>query len=182
MEKNPLRKTILNKRKSLTPDEVKNASEAIVSKLKQLPVIKESVVIMSYMPYGNEADIKAFNQWILDSGKVLLLPRVLDDTNIDAVKINDIESGLVKGSFGILEPAAENESFPIELIDVILVPGVAFDRQGNRMGHGKGYYDRFLSRCKGSTVFLGIAYSFQVYESIPFDEHDIRVHGVITEK
>jgi 5-formyltetrahydrofolate cyclo-ligase len=182
MEKNLLRRSLLDKRKSMTPDEVKHASEAIVKKLKELPVIKESTVIMSFMPYGNETDIRPFNQWILDSGKILLLPRVLDDSNIDAVKVDEIKSGLVKGSFGILEPAYENESFPIEFIDVILVPGVAFVRKGNRMGHGRGYYDRFLSRCKKSTVYLGIAYSFQVLESIPFEEYDIRVHGVITDK
>lgn len=181
MEKKLLRESVLNKRKSLTPDEVRKASEAIVAKLAQSSCIKGSNVIMSYMPYGNEVDIKPFNKWVLDCGKILLLPRVLNDSDIDAVRVNDIDTGLVKGSFGILEPASEKESFSTDLIDVILVPGVAFDVQGNRLGHGRGYYDRFLALCKSDTVFLGIAYSFQVFGSIPFDECDIRVHEVITE-
>lgn len=181
MKKDLLRESVLKKRKTLASDEVKRASENIVTILKKLPLIKESNVIMSYMPYGNEVDIKPFNQWILESGKYLLLPRVLDNSTMDAVKVNDIISGLVKSSFGILEPASDKESFDINLIDVVLVPGVAFDKQGNRLGHGRGYYDRFLSHCKSSTVFLGIAYSFQVLDSIPSDEYDIRVHKVITE-
>lgn len=180
MEKKQLREIVLKERRSLTHDEIEKVSRSIVSELKQLPVISESSSIMSYMPYGNEVDIRPFNQWILDNGKILLLPRVLNDRDMDAVRVRDIETGLAKSRFGIYEPAPDQLSYPEEEIEVILVPGVAFDRKGNRLGHGRGYYDRFLSRCGQKTVFIGIAYSFQVFDSIPSDQHDIRVHQVIT--
>ncbi|HHY64152.1 MAG TPA: 5-formyltetrahydrofolate cyclo-ligase [Clostridiaceae bacterium] len=180
MDKKQLRESILLKRKMLSPDEVRKASEAIVTVLKQMPLINESAVIMSYMPYGNEPDIRSFNRWILEKGKILLLPRVLNGSDMDTARVDDIDSGLVKSRFGILEPAPGLPLYPADNIDVILVPGVAFDIQGNRLGHGRGYYDRFLTRCGKKTVFLGIAYSFQVFDSIPSDQHDIRVHKVIT--
>ncbi|MGI6124150.1 MAG: 5-formyltetrahydrofolate cyclo-ligase [Acetivibrionales bacterium] len=183
MEKNQLRKEISKKRNQLNENAAKNASETIVRTLESLPDLLQAKVIFSYMPYGKEVDIKPLNQWILDQGKVLCLPRVINSVEMEAREINSINNeGLFESSFGILEPTTENKLVDIDKIDSIIVPGLAFDKTGNRMGHGRGYYDRFLSRCPATTIFIGVAYSFQVFNSIPFDNYDVKVHKVITEE
>lgn len=183
MEKNQLRKEISKKRNQLNENAAKNASETIVRTLESLPDLLQAKVIFSYMPYGKEVDIKPLNQWILDQGKVLCLPRVINSVEMEAREVNSINNeGLFESSFGILEPTTENKLVDIDKIDSIIVPGLAFDKTGNRMGHGRGYYDRFLSRCPATTIFIGVAYSFQVFNSIPFDNYDVKVHKVITEE
>lgn len=180
-DKRSLRKIMHEKRNSLSSHEVAKASGKIVEKLVNLPYVKESRIIMSFMPYGNEVNIIPLNEWILEQGKALCIPRVLDGTNMDAVKIDSIMTGLVKNSYGIYEPSKDLKPIEPEKIELILVPGVAFDINGNRLGHGKGYYDRFLLNRSKNAITLGIAYSFQVLDSIPHDEHDVRLDGIVTE-
>ena len=181
MDKNQLRRLMIEQRKRLTNQEVKACSQAIVNSLMQLPLIEKSSLIMSYMPYGNEVDVLPLNQWLLEQGKGLCLPRVINSTEMEAVKIERLDQSFLKSSFGIMEPAREAPLADMAQIDLILVPGLAFDRYGNRLGHGKGYYDRFLAKCKKVSYFLGIAYGFQIFDKIPSDPYDIRVKGLVTE-
>jgi len=182
MDKNQLRKEIKQKRSMLDDDFVRKASKIIVGTLQNLSELRSANVVLSYMPYGKEVDVSSLNRWILDEGKVLCLPRVISQTEIEARRVNNLENGLSKGPFGILEPTTDNELIDVAQIDLVLVPGLAFDKNGNRMGHGAGYYDRFLSACTKSTLFVGVAYMFQVFDSIPADLHDVRVHKIVTEK
>lgn len=182
MDKSELRKDISEKRELLDETIVKNASETILTTLQSLSDIKTSKAILSYMPKGNEVDIKPLNQWILDQGKILCLPRVISQTEMEVRVITNVNNGLKKSSYCIFEPTDSHELIDIGNIDLILVPGVAFDKSGNRMGHGKGYYDRFLARCKDSTTFIGIAYSFQVFDTILSDQYDVKMDRIITEK
>jgi len=163
-------------------DFVKNASQIIVGNLQNLSELKSANTVLSYMPYGNEVDIIPLNGWILDQGKILCLPRVISPTEMEARVVNDLKNGLSKGSFGIFEPTADNELVDAAEIDLVLVPGLAFDKSGNRMGHGAGYYDRFLTACSKKSLFVGVAYGFQVFDSIPSDSYDVRVHKIVTEK
>lgn len=181
MDKRELRSKALEMRKNISVKNRVLASGLITEKLKSLEIIKSSKTIMSYMPYGNEADVISFNKWVLDQGKELCIPRVTDSKYMDAVKVNDIENGLVSGHFGIAEPEKSVSPVNPDEIDVILVPGVAFDLSGNRLGHGKGYYDRFLSRCSDRVFTIGVAYSFQIFDSIPADAHDKKLKALITE-
>lgn len=182
MNKIELRKEISKKRKLLDINEAKKASEIIVNKMQGLADLKSAKLVFSFMPYGKEVDIKPLNQWILDQGKTLCLPRVINQTEMEPRVVNNINQGFSKSAFGVLEPTGNNELIDIDKIDLILVPGLAFDKSGNRMGHGKGYYDRFLSRCPKSTLFIGVAFSFQILDSIPFNKFDVKVHSIITEK
>ncbi|MGI6086240.1 MAG: 5-formyltetrahydrofolate cyclo-ligase [Acetivibrionales bacterium] len=182
MNKTDLRKYIFEKRRLLDINEVNIASEVIVGSIKELAAIKFAKLVFSYMPYGKEVDIKPLNQWVLDQGKKLCIPRVINKTEMEPRIVRNINQGLLKNSFGILEPAISHELADYYEIDLILVPGLAFDKSGNRIGHGNGYYDRFLSRCPKSTLFIGVAFSFQVFDSIPFDKHDVKLHSLITEK
>ncbi len=181
MNKNDIRKEIIKKRSLLDDNEVNNASKIIINRLKDLYELKSAKVIFSYMPYGKEVNIKPLNQWILDQSKILCLPRVISQTEMETRTVTNINHGLEKSSYGILEPTENNELTDIEKIDLILVPGIAFDKAGNRMGHGNGYYDRFLSRCPKSTLFIGISYSFQVFDAIPSYQYDVKMHKIITE-
>ncbi|NLX63581.1 MAG: 5-formyltetrahydrofolate cyclo-ligase [Clostridiaceae bacterium] len=182
MDKSQLRKEISQKRRMLDDDFVKNASHIIVETLKNLSELRTANIVLSYMPYGKEVDISPLNRWILDQGKILCLPRVVSPTEMEVRIVKDLENGLSKGSFGIWEPTAENELIDAARINLALVPGLAFDKSGNRMGHGAGYYDRFLSACSKSALFVGVAYRFQVFDSIPTDLYDVRVHKIVTEK
>ena len=182
MNKAELRAKMLNKRRELTSLEVIETSKALHNFFIQLPVYCQSRVILSYMPYGHEADVLPLNHEIIKDGKILLLPRVLNITNMEAVQIDSLDSGLKEGPFGIWEPDATHGVTNPQDIDLVLVPGLAFDIKGNRLGHGKGYYDRFLEKCRPQAFFMGIAHSFQVFDSIPSEAYDKRVHGLLTEK
>ncbi|MDH6534520.1 5-formyltetrahydrofolate cyclo-ligase [Parabacteroides sp. PM5-20] len=111
--------------------------------------------------------------------KQLLLPLV-DGENLKLLPYTDKQS-LQKGAYGILEPG-EKPGFSVDEneIDLLIVPGIAFDRQGNRLGRGKGYYDRLLSSL--SNPKIGLCFSFQLHEQIPTETFDIQMDGVITEK
>ena len=182
MDKSQLRKEISQKRKMLNTNYVLSASGTIIKTLQALSDIKTANIIMSYMPYGKEVDIKPLNQWILDQGKVLCLPRVISTTEMEARAADTLKHGFYKGTFGILEPPIENQLIDNTEIDIVLVPGLAFDKAGNRMGHGGGYYDRFLSSCSNKTLFVGVVYSFQVFDSIPSDLYDVKIHKIVTEE
>ncbi len=181
MNKNELRRLMLDQRKKLSQEQVNIASEAIVDAIKNLSLFKQSKIIMSYMPFGNEVNVLPLNQWILDQGMSLCIPRVVSGTEMDAVKIESLNHDLIKSRLGILEPNLMAEPVDVSKIELILVPGLAFDRDGNRLGHGKGYYDRFLAKCSTKTFLLGLAYSFQFFDKIPFDPYDIRIKGLVTE-
>lgn len=182
MDKKELRQMMHEKRKNLTPQQVSTFSVEIIRKLIALPILAESKFVMSYMPYGNEVDIMPLNRWLLEKGKHLCIPRVLNPAEMDAVQINSLGKDLIKSGFGISEPSKECDHVDISKIELILVPGVAFDRQRNRMGHGRGYYDRFIEKCENNIFTIGIAYGFQVLNNIPYDLHDKKMNVIVTEK
>lgn len=181
MEKDEIRKIVLDKRGKLTKKKVETASKSIIEIIKDLEVFKESRMILSYMPYGQEVDIMPLNQFILDNEKRLCLPRVRSSTEMDCAEVESLSEKMIKSKFGIMEPSPELKPSNLESIDLILVPGLAFDREGNRIGHGKGYYDRFLAQIKKEMFTLGIAYAFQVFDTLPSDPFDKKVKGIVSE-
>lgn len=181
MEKNIIRKDIIEKRNKLDKGYIINASQSVIDTVLGLARFQEAKVVLSYMPFKNEVDIMPLNQMILDKDAILCIPRTIDRFKMDAVNIKNLQSNLIKSRFGVVEPATSAKAIDIEKIDLVLVPGVAFDKEGNRIGYGKGYYDRFLEQCNDNTEFWGIAYSFQVFDRIPHTPSDVRLNRVITE-
>ena len=117
----------------------------------------------------------------MESGKNLFLPRVVkDQTHFDYYLVKDLKN-LTTGTFGIPEPAGGHPADWAEL-DLVLVPGLAFDPKGNRLGYGKGYYDQALPLLKKTTLTIGLAYSFQILDHVPASGQDIPVQGLLTEK
>lgn len=132
--------------------------------------------IMAYCAIPPEIDLAPVIEAVLKAGKTLLLPRCQGDRYMTARQISDIQE-LIPGSYGILEPDINAKILSPEKIDLILVPGLAFDPNGHRLGRGKGYYDRFLRETQGKTI--GICSC--LLPEIPVEEHDITMDAVATE-
>lgn len=126
---------------------------------------------MLYSSLEDEVDTKALIAESLRLKKTVLFPWVnKKDRTIVPLEIKDTAS-LVKGSFGIMEPAYQAEFvFPLKMIDLVFVPGIAFDKWGNRLGRGLGFYDRFLSELDPKTVKAGLAFDIQLVEGVPTEE------------
>lgn len=183
--KKDIRNRIREWRNSLTEEEIERKSEIIIDKLLELPAINEAKSIMAYFEYRSEVRTFRLLQELLDRGKNLVLPASdFDDHKIIPCLVRDIEKELIiHGKLGIMEPDPKTaEKIDIKKIDLILVPGLVFDRSGNRIGYGKGYYDRFLSRYNGhSPKTIGLAFEEQLIDSIPTLEHDTRLDGIVTD-
>ncbi len=162
----------------MTQEEVISKSKAVTEKFLNSEWFKNSNTIMSYISIKNEIDLQEINETIIKLGKTLVLP-VIDNNgeNMKSVKVDTLEN-LKEKKFGVMEPDF-GEEIKYNEIDLVIVPGVAFDINGNRIGFGKGYYDRFLRGYNGKTIVL--AYDFQVVENIETEEHDEKVEEIITE-
>lgn len=164
-------------RRSLTDEYISNASDIITKKILALPCYRSAKTIMAYMSAFREVKTDAI---ITDAciNKRLVVP-ISDTTTFSIIPsvINDIND-IVKGAYGIREPK-EIQPISPNLIDIALIPGIAFDKSGNRLGFGKGYYDKFLAEFNG--IKIGLCYDFQLHSTIPHDEHDVKMDMIITE-
>ena len=133
---------------------------------------------MSYLAFGSEVDLSAVHDAVFAAGGRMLVPRV-EAPRIVAVELVPDEDAPVS-RFGIREPTGPVVE-PAE-IDYVLVPGVAFDRSGRRLGYGAGYYDQFLTRVSPGTPLVGTCFSVQVADRVPSEPHDQHVEVVITER
>lgn len=158
---------------ALTSEEREDAARRIFERLERLPVFVRAGSILLYHALPDEVPTETFiEKWCGE--KTVLLPKVEGDL----LKIGVYRPGkLKKGSYGIAEPAGEEEIAP-GCIDLIVVPAVAYDRCLNRLGRGKGYYDRLLADVTAPCI--GICYDCQLVERLPVETHDCPVDGVIT--
>jgi len=175
--KKEMRKQILEKRNSLTKEEIKEKSKIIKKKLFSSEEYQQAKTVSFFVSFGSEVDTHDMIKEALKE-KEVCVPIVQGDYIILS-KINDFDDLDKKGKYGILEPSSIIE-VDKELVDLIIVPGVAFDKKGHRIGYGKGYYDSLLIDYKGNTI--GLCFSLQLISKVPVKEHDVRVKKVITEK
>lgn len=176
-----LRKEMLKRLKLQSVSDRSAKSESIGRKLLDHPDFTGSRTVMFYLSQSFEVDtIQLFHDSL--KRQCVLVPYVdRSEGGLVAVKVKHPEEELVKGSYGILEPRAELvEPFDVHQIDLVLVPGLAFDGKGRRLGRGKGYYDRFLTSLSPQTKRLGLCFDFQLVKQVPSSEHDTCVHEVIT--
>lgn len=165
--KQRLRSKILSMLKSLSCDEVQEKTEVIHKKLNMLEPFKKAKVIMAFWPLAGEPDIRSVIGNILDEGKKVVLPRI-NGKDIEAYEYVSEES-LLKNQLGVYEPIATKEIMIDGCdIDVVLVPGVAFDESGRRMGRGKGYYDRFLTKLSSKVYTIGVCFDIQIQKDLPY--------------
>jgi 5-formyltetrahydrofolate cyclo-ligase len=179
--KSVFRENVKKQRAQVTPDEAEEASNSLWIQLKEETFFKKARRIAAFCSIGTEIDTMPLLAKILNSSKELYLPKTEQDQNLmEFHSVSDLKK-LIPGPFNILEPPAGKILSP-KKIDIILVPGLAFDNRGHRLGYGRGYYDRYLNLLKPGCVILGVAYSFQIIDKTPITDHDIPVNAVLTEK
>ena len=180
-----LRREMQARRASLTTEEAALASQAVAERVTTLPAYRAAREVAAYLPVKNEVDAALVASQALADGKRLLLPRcrtgapgLLDFGCVTCL------SDVVPGRYGILEPR-EDACRPPESFapDLILVPGLAFDAQGRRLGFGGGYYDRLLILPQIARAFsVGLAFAFQLVAALPADPWDRPVNAVVTDR
>lgn len=180
-EKRKLRRKMMDMREALSPEGVRRESLAVCERLIRHPAFKEGKTILFYYPHRKELDVRPAMEEAWLAGKRVVLPK--SDPASKSLSFFRIERGeaLVSGSYGIPEPSGKEAARILpDAIDLVVVPGVAFDERGYRLGYGGGYYDRFFSRHPGPFHRIGVAYSFQVVPTVYPEEHDQRLDGLIT--
>ncbi len=167
-----IRKNIIEKRKMLSKKEVERFSDEIYKNLFSLPFIKGKTNYFIYNSFKNEADTTKIVKTLKESGKTILYPLTIGD-KMYAVK--NIGDDFIKGSFG--EDVPKNYTIT-DSVDIAIIPLVACDKNLNRIGYGKGFYDKFLKT--HDCIKIGICYDFQVIENITPNEWDVPLDYVIT--
>lgn len=179
--KSVFRENVKKQRAKVTPQEAQEASLSLWLQLKEDVIFQKAERIAAFCSAGTEIDVTPLLSGILKSGKELYLPKT-DQTKtvMEFHSISNLKK-LIPGPLDILEPP-DGKTIAPKHIDLILVPGLAFDNRGNRLGYGHGYYDRYLKLVDPKCFILGVAYSFQIIDKTPKTNHDIPVHAVLTEK
>ena len=175
-------KEILAKRKALSKGEYNEFSDKICHKVLSLEEYVNADKNLFYYPYNNEADILPLVKKAFDDKKNVYFPFVTGDTTMKFVKVKSLDD-FREGYKGIYEPVGEEVFDNTSENACALIPGSSFDKQGNRTGYGKGYYDRYLDSCKGHICKVGICFFLQILEEIPDKKStDIPMDYVINEK
>ena len=167
------------RRSELSPGEVRSRSEYIIARLTGQEDYRRAGSLAIYVSVRNEVDTHTLIEFSLKSGKRVAVPVAEPNHMLVHREIRSLVE-LKPSGFGLLEPSDEAGAVvPPDTFDIVLVPGLAFDRAGNRIGFGAGYYDRFLSMTTASKV--GLAYDFQLFDRLPTGPRDISMDLVITE-
>jgi 5-formyltetrahydrofolate cyclo-ligase len=177
-QKEYVRPYFLKRRSCLSNTDIEKKSRLISANLGRLELFIRAKRIGLYCPVRNEADTRYIYFQSAESGKEAYFPRV-NGPSLTFHRILNLNE-LLPGKYGIPEPDSESPSIAPENLDLILVPGVAFDRTGGRLGYGKGYYDRLLTFIPPSRR-IGLAYSLQMSDCLPRGETDVSVSSVVTE-
>ena len=156
-----------------------SASAALCVRVRASPLWQTARAVLLFFPLPSEPDISPLLDEALASGKLLALPRFNATTNAyEPVQVRDLARDLVTGPFGVREPTADCPLVTMNRLDLALVPGLAFDARGDRLGRGKGHYDRLLAGFPGRTV--GVTFDFQVVAQVPVEPNDIVLDAVVT--
>lgn len=177
MLKADLRKQMRDRKRQFTQRQLEELSLPVIARLR--PLLRDAAFVMAYYSLADEVCTHQFLDELVAAGKTVLLPEVLDDTTM-CLRQYRSQADLREGAFHIMEPVGECFT-DYSLIDVVLVPGVAFDVQGHRLGRGKGYYDRFLHRIRRNSrpQLVGVCFDFQKVAEVPVEPYDIPMDIVV---
>jgi 5-formyltetrahydrofolate cyclo-ligase len=184
MDKKEVRNIMSKRRKSMSEQEVNRKSKTIIEKVMNTEEFKKSKNLMVFLSFDNEVYTFDLIDKAMDMGKKVIVPYTVKDTyEIIPTLLKNIEEDLEVSSYGYLEPKKDKiTAVQEEDIDLTIVPGLAFDKNMNRIGFGKGYYDRYLAKTKKDSKNMAIAYEYQVLEEIPYDDYDVKMDYIITEE
>lgn len=181
-DKGDIRIRILRARNAMTREEIGSGSAAIVKRLTELDQIRRASTVMAYLGFGSEALIDDLILWGWKTGKRIAVPLCRPASRELVVCRVDGFDELECGHYGIREPRGDLvRPVPQDEIDAVVVPAVAFDRKGHRLGYGGGYYDRFLPGTPRA-MRIGAAFTGQIVAEIPADPHDVPMDSIVTER
>ena len=179
--KKALRASIKQKRRALSIEYRQQASRKMQAELTKLPCYQAAEYIMLYMAMQDEVQLDELIAMVLKDGKKTVIPLVTGAVLMEAVELSDLDD-LVPDKYGIKTVSEEKRRLIApDKIDLIIVPGVAFDKAGHRLGMGGGFYDRFMLRASRA-VRAALAYDCQLLVAVPAEVHDLTVDYIITEK
>lgn len=176
-----LRRRMLAERSALSPEERGAAAERVRERLRALEAVTTARTILGYAAFGSEVDLDPLLADLADRGCGVFLPRVVGE-RLEITRVRDLGRDLVPGWRGVREPRTTGRPpARLDRIEAVLVPGVAFDGQGHRLGYGGGHFDRLLGELSAGTFVVGVAFDVQVVDAVPVEAHDRRVGTVVTE-
>jgi 5-formyltetrahydrofolate cyclo-ligase len=178
LTKQGLRSKILLKLKNQKEEDRKLKSNLIKEKLLKQKEFKKAKKVMFYIAFKGEVETREMIKTAKRLGKIIAVPVCVKNRASLRPAILDSHASLRKGPYGVPEPVISSFLRPEDL-DLVITPGVAFDKKGNRLGRGKGYYDRFLSRIPKDTPSIGLAYDLQILPLIPTTPRDVSVKKVL---
>ena len=174
-DKRKIRQAVRADIAKLSDEEKKHLSAQIFSELYNSNKVSNASVIALFISLPDEPQTANFIEQLLSKNKRVVVPRIEGEE----MNFYDISEGVSEGAFGIMEPIATTPIEPSE-IDVMIVPGVAFTRQGARLGRGKGFYDKYLSHNSFRAYTIGVCYPCQVVENLPTEPHDKQLDLIVT--
>jgi 5-formyltetrahydrofolate cyclo-ligase len=182
-EKRALRRVMRAQREGVAAAERGRMGQAAGQALLALPELQAARVFSAYVPTRGEVDVSFMVAERVAAGATVVYPRVVVEQPRLRFHVVVGETPLVVGAFGILEPPADAPEIPAEAIDVVLVPGLAFDRQGRRLGYGGGYYDELAQRLRahGRGFLVGLGYGFQLVDRCPAGDDDVTLDCIVTD-
>ncbi|EJO5345971.1 5-formyltetrahydrofolate cyclo-ligase [Clostridium botulinum] len=181
--KSILRQQIIKRRKALTLDEKIKKDLIIEEKLYNNFLYKYSNCIFIYVSLKDEVNTHNIIKAGLEQGKKIVVPKVISiKEGMEGVEIKDFLDLIECGQYKILEPRNFDNRVDPKKIDLVILPGLAFDDKGGRLGYGGGFYDRFIPKLKKQVPKIALAYDFQMVDNVPKDPHDISVDQVITDR
>lgn len=182
--KQSIRQRIITARQQIANAERMRLSQAIAARIADMDTYRAAGTVLAYMNFGAEFSAGIFAQQVLRDGKRVLLPKVNRLANeLDIYQVTDLLRDLAPGMWNISEPLVERcaKVNKLEEIDFILLPGVAFGRDGARLGYGGGFYDKLLARLKHHPALVAGAYAVQIVDGIPQEANDRKIEWLLTE-
>lgn len=179
MEKRELRAELRQKRDSIDAERKKQLDRAIVQRIADSREFRCAKTILLYAPHGSEINLLSLVRYAHKLGKTVAFPRCNTETCTIQFFVLEPNQRLVRGAYGIAEPAPDAPFCQTDAQTLCILPGLSFDKRGNRIGYGKGYYDRFLESFEGTTI--GAVYDELLSDEIPTEDHDLPVQIVFTE-
>ncbi|MDY6794861.1 MAG: 5-formyltetrahydrofolate cyclo-ligase [Actinomycetota bacterium] len=181
--KKELRKKVQEIRDSLDADQIETLSARVADNLWSIQKFSAARTTLFFLSFRSEVDTRPMILRALEDKKVVCIPCTRKQSReMTASRILNMDGDLRLGNYDIMEPKPEClRPVSPEKIDVILMPGVAFDFTGGRLGYGGGYYDRFLEKCSPRCLLIALAFELQIVEHVPCADHDAHIHKIVTE-
>jgi 5-formyltetrahydrofolate cyclo-ligase len=182
LPKEEARRRSLAARDALSEAARERLAVAVRARALELPELAAAGAVMLFASFRSELDTAPIAEWVLRAGKTLCLPRILGPRRMAAFRVTDPAADLVPGTWDIPEPREGLPEVPPEDIDLVFVPGSAFDEEGGRCGYGGGFYDTFLPLTRPGTPRVALAFEAQLVARIACEAHDLPVTAIVTER